>query len=214
MNYKHQRERMVENQIKARGVKDKKILEAMKEVPRHKFIEESMIGIAYNDNPLPIGHGQTISQPYIVARMTEMLDLEEEHEVLEVGTGSGYQAAILSKIVTTVVTVERIHELYINAKNTLQELGYNNIIVVEADGSMGYKKYSPYDRIIVTASSPGIPESLVKQLKDGGKMVIPVGNRFSQRLQVVKKKGDDIIKNNAEPVRFVPLIGKEAWDNQ
>jgi len=204
---------MVEQQIKKRGVSDKRVLTAMEKVPRHEFVEEGLKGIAYEDNPLPIGMDQTISQPYIVALMTDLLDVSEEHKVLEIGTGSGYQAAVISHLSMSVITVERIPKLFKNAKETLRKLGYNNITVVMADGSIGYREYAPYDRIIVTAASPSIPDELVDQLADSGKMVIPVGGRITQQLLVLKKEGGKIIKTDSIGVRFVPLMGRKGWQD-
>jgi protein-L-isoaspartate(D-aspartate) O-methyltransferase len=204
---------MVKNQIEKRGITDKSVLSAMKEVPRHEFVEEGLKGVAYNDGPLPIGMGQTISQPYIVALMTELLDVSDEHKVLEVGTGSGYQAAVISHLAMSVVTVERIPELYKKAKKTLRKLGYNNITVVMADGSIGYKEYAPYDRIIVTAASPSVPDELIDQLTNSGKMVIPVGGIFTQQLVVLKKEAGKTIKTDSIGVRFVPLKGKKGWED-
>jgi protein-L-isoaspartate(D-aspartate) O-methyltransferase len=195
---------MVENQIKKRGITDKKVLLAMKKVPRHKFVEEGLKGVAYQDGPLPIGMGQTISQPYIVALMTELLDVSDEHKVLEVGTGSGYQAAVISHLAMSVITVERIPELYKKAKQTLRKMGYNNITVVMADGSIGYREFAPYDRIIVTAASPSIPDELIGQLSNNGKMVIPVGNRFTQQLITLKKEAEKTIRTDSICVRFAP----------
>jgi len=211
MEYNHQRESMVELQIRRRGITDERVLKAMREVQRHKFVGEALISVAYQDSPLPIGCGQTISQPYIVALMTQLLDIKDDHKVLEIGTGSGYQAAILSKLAMSVVTVERIFELYQQSKELLHRLGYNNIIVVNGDGSIGYKEYALYDRIIVTAAAPKVPELLIGQLSPQGKIVIPIGNRITQRLEVIIKEGNDIKKEKGEGVRFVPLIGKEAW---
>jgi len=211
MEYNHQRESMVELQIRRRGITDGRVLKAMRDVLRHKFVEEALISVAYQDNPLPIGCGQTISQPYIVALMTQLLDIKDDHKILEIGTGSGYQAAILSKLAMSVVTVERIFELYQQSKELLRKLGYNNIIVVNGDGSIGYKEYAPYDRIIVTASSPRVPDSLIEQLSPNGKIVIPIGNRIIQRLEVILKEGESVKREVSEGVRFVPLIGKEAW---
>ncbi len=204
---------MVENQIKKRGVTDKNVLSAMEEVPRHEFVAEGLKGVAYQDGPLPIGMDQTISQPYIVALMTELLDVSEEHKVLEVGTGSGYQAAVISHLAMSVVSVERIPELYKKAKKTLRKLGYNNITVVMADGSIGYKEFSPYDRIIVTAASPSVPDELIEQLADNGKLVIPVGGKFTQQLVVLKKEAGKTIKTDSIGVRFVPLKGKKGWED-
>jgi protein-L-isoaspartate(D-aspartate) O-methyltransferase len=204
---------MVEYQIRRRGVTDDRILAAMKEVPRHKFVDESLRGVAYEDSPLPIGSDQTISQPYIVALMAELLDVQDEHKVLEVGTGSGYQAAVLSRLAMSVITLERIPELFKKAKETLRKLGYNNITVVMADGSIGYKEYAPYDRIIVTAAAPSAPDELVEQLTDNGKMVIPVGNIITQELVVLRKEAGKIFKTTSIGVRFVPLKGKKGWQD-
>jgi len=156
---------------------------------------------------------QTISQPYIVALMTELLDVSEEHKVLEIGTGSGYQAAVISHLSMSVITVERIPKLFKNAKETLRKLGYNNITVVMADGSIGYREYAPYDRIIVTAASPSIPDELIDQLADSGKMVIPVGGKITQQLLVLKKEGTKVIKTDSIGVRFVPLKGRKGWQD-
>lgn len=211
MEYKHQRKSMVENQIKKRGITDKRVLKAMLEVPRHKFVGNALLSVAYQDSPLPIGSGQTISQPYIVALMTLLLEVKDDNKVLEIGTGSGYQAAILSKLAMSVITVERVVELYQQSKELLKKLGYNNVMVVHGDGSIGYKEYAPYDRIIVTAAAPEVPESLIEQLGDNGKIVIPLGNRIIQRLEVIIKEGESLRREISEGVRFVPLLGKEAW---
>jgi protein-L-isoaspartate(D-aspartate) O-methyltransferase len=204
---------MVEDQIKRRGITDKRVLTAMEEIPRHKFVEEGLKGVAYQDGPLPIGMDQTISQPYIVALMTELLDVSDEHKVLEIGTGSGYQAAVISRLAMSVITVERIPELYKKAKETLRKLGYNNITVVMANGSIGYREYAPYDRIIVTAASPSVPDELIDQLTDEGKIVIPVGGMYTQQLVVLEKERDQIIKTESIGVRFVPLLGRKGWEN-
>lgn len=211
MEYKHQRKSMVEIQIKKRGITDKRVLKAMLEVPRHKFVGNALLSVAYQDSPLPIGSGQTISQPYIVALMTVLLEVKDDNKVLEIGTGSGYQAAILSKLAMSVITVERVVELYQQSKELLKKLGYNNVMVVHGDGSIGYKEYAPYDRIIVTAAAPEVPESLIEQLGDNGKIVIPLGNRIIQRLEVIIKEGESLRREISEGVRFVPLLGKEAW---
>jgi len=204
---------MVEQQIKKRGVSDKRVLAAMETVPRHEFVEEGLKGVAYEDNPLPIGMDQTISQPYIVALMTELLDVSEEHKVLEIGTGSGYQAAVISHLSMSVITVERIPKLFKNAKETLRKLGYNNITVVMADGSIGYREYAPYDRIIVTAAAPSVPDDLINQLADNGKIVIPVGDIISQQLVVLRKEGSKTIRTDSIGVRFVPLRGRKGWQD-
>ncbi len=202
---------MVENQIKMRGITDKRVIDAMEKVPRHKFVEEGLKGVAYQDNPLPIGMDQTISQPYIVALMTDLLDVSDEHKVLEIGTGSGYQAAVISHLAMSVITVERIPKLFKEAKETLRKLGYNNITVVMADGSIGYKEFAPYDRIIVTAAAPSVPDELIEQLDDNGKIVIPVGDIIAQQLIVLKKENNKIVKTDSIGVRFVPLRGKKGW---
>jgi len=204
---------MVENQIKRRGITDERVLAAMEEVPRHEFVEESLKGVAYQDGPLPIGLDQTISQPYIVALMTELLDVSEEYKVLEIGTGSGYQAAVISLIAMSVITVERVPKLFKEAKDTLRKLGYNNITVVMADGSIGYREYAPYDRIIVTAAAPSVPDDLIDQLADNGKIVIPVGDIISQQLVVLRKEGSKTIRTNSIGVRFVPLRGRKGWQD-
>jgi len=204
-----QRERMVENQIKKRGIKDKKTLEAMLSVPRHKFVPKMFIALAYADQPVPIGRGQTISQPYIVALMTEKLNLKPTDKVLEIGTGSGYQAAILSKICNEVYTIEIIPSLGQSAKRRLQNLKYDNITVKIADGYYGWAEEAPFDAIIVTAAATYIPPPLMKQLKIGGRMVIPIGGVFRvQRLMFIEKKSEEErISENICPVRFVPLTG-------
>jgi len=207
--YELQREKMVADQIVARGVKDEKVLLAMSNVPRHKFVSEDLINSAYEDRPLPIGFGQTISQPYIVALMTQLLGLGEKDKVLEVGTGSGYQAAILSGIVKEVYTIEIFEELGTMAGKRLRNLGYHNVKVKVADGYYGWPEEAPFDAIIVTCAATHIPPPLIGQLKDGGTMCIPVGSVFwTQNLMLVKKKDGKITARSVLPVRFVPLLGK------
>jgi len=206
-HYEKLRCKMVNQQIAARGIYDKKVLQAMRDVPRHLFVPERRRSSAYGDSALPIGYGQTISQPYIVALMTEWLEPERDDIALEVGTGSGYQAAVLSQIVKKVYTVEIITPLGKAAGKRLNEMGYNNIIVKVDDGYFGWEQHSPFDCIIVTAASDHIPPPLIKQLKNGGKMAIPVGMPFQvQKLMLVEKseQGEMRIKNIL-PVRFVPL---------
>ncbi len=206
--YRTARERMVETQIKMRGIKDDKVIKAMLKVPRHLFVEEALRDQAYGDFPLPIGEGQTISQPYIVALMTEALELKGTERVLEVGTGSGYQTAILAEIALWVYTIEKYPTLQERAKKILlQELNYRNITFKIGDGSLGWKEASPFDAIIVTAASPQIPPPLIEQLAEGGRIVIPVGDAFSQMLVKGVKKGGLLHTKNLEPVRFVKLIG-------
>jgi protein-L-isoaspartate(D-aspartate) O-methyltransferase len=205
--YRLARERMVETQIKARGIKDERVLKAMLKVPRHLFVDEALRDQAYGDFPLPIGEGQTISQPYIVALMTEALELKGIERVLEIGTGSGYQTAILAELALWVYTIERFPTLLERAKKVLKELGYKNISFKLDDGTLGWKEASPFDAIIVTAASPDIPPPLVEQLAEGGRMVIPIGDEFSQTLIKGVKKGGKLHTKALEPVRFVKLVG-------
>jgi protein-L-isoaspartate(D-aspartate) O-methyltransferase len=205
--YRLARERMVETQIKARGIKDERVLKAMLKVPRHLFVDEALRDQAYGDFPLPIGEGQTISQPYIVALMTEALELKGNERVLEIGTGSGYQTAILAELALWVYTIERFPTLLERAKKVLKELGYKNISFKLDDGTLGWKEAAPFDAIIVTAASPDIPPPLVEQLAEGGRMVIPIGDEFSQTLIKGVKKGGKLHTKALEPVRFVKLVG-------
>jgi len=205
--YQSLRENMIQDQIISRGIKDKKVLDALRKVPRHIFVDESYKNSAYDDRPLPIGHGQTISQPYIVALMTESLALSGNEKVLEIGTGSGYQVAILAEISREVYTVEIVTSLYQKNKKLLKK--YKNIKVSNHDGYLGWEKYSPYDRIIVTAAPDHIPQQFIEQLKDGGIMVIPVGpSSWNQILYKVIKKGSKIKKIHICDVAFVPLTRK------
>lgn len=206
--YVQERARMVETQIKARGVKDTRVLEAMQSVPRHLFVPEGQRNYSYEDTPLPVGHGQTISQPYIVAFMTELLELGENDTVLEVGTGSGYQAAILAEIAKKVFTIEIKKRLGLQAKERLKAMGYTNIDVHIGDGYNGLPDEAPFDAIIVTAAADHIPEPLVEQLRPGGRMVVPVGRPYeSQSLILVTKTEDgEIGKKSIIPVLFVPLL--------
>lgn len=207
--YAYKRKKMVEDQIIARGVKDEKVIAAMLKVPRHEFVPDKWKDHAYEDHPLPIGFGQTISQPYIVASMTEVLDIKKSDKVFEVGTGSGYQAAVLAELAGTVYTIEIVKELAERAQDTLKRLGYRNITVKHGDGYKGMPEFSPFDAIIVTAAPPEIPEELVKQLKMGGRMVLPLGEDY-QELVLIKKTEKGIEKKILYPVRFVPMIkGKE-----
>lgn len=204
-NHEEERERMVASQIEARGVKDKRVLEAMRNVARHMFVPDNMISYAYQDEPLPIGQGQTISQPYIVAYMTEVLQLKGEERILEVGTGSGYQAAILAEIVKEVFTVEIIEELGGQAQKVLDRLGYENIHFKIGDGTWGWKEHAPYDAIMVTAAPAKVPKALQEQLKIQGRLVIPVGSMF-QELVLITRDKKKFKKKKLLPVRFVPLI--------
>ena len=205
-SYTNQRLRMVRYQIENRGISDNATLEAMRKVKRHLFVPKGSVNNAYDDRPLSIGYGQTISQPYIVAYMTEVLKPKSNYKVLEIGTGSGYQAAVLAEIIDSVFTIEIIRELGISAKDRLRRLGYDNVHLKIADGYYGWKEHAPFDAIVVTAASEFIPPPLIKQLKDGGKMIIPVGTPFMvQNLMLVQKDGDKITTTNLIPVRFVPF---------
>jgi protein-L-isoaspartate(D-aspartate) O-methyltransferase len=204
---------MVDRQIKGRGVKDERVLEAMRTVPRHLFLPQADWPYAYRDSPVRIGSGQTISQPYIVALMTELLEVGMQHKVLDVGTGSGYQAAVLSVLASKVYSIERHAELAKTAQKNLLELGYDNVYVHVGDGTLGYPPAAPYDRIIVAASAPHVPDPLLDQLVEGGRLVIPVGSRFSQHLEVWDRQGEKFKKSNSIPVVFVPLIGEAGWED-
>lgn len=199
---------MVESQIILRGIKDKKVIEAMLKVERHLFVPQDLRDFAYEDRPLPIGEGQTISQPYIVALMTEVLNLKPTDKVLEIGTGSGYQAAILAEIAKEVYTIEIIESLGKRAEKLLKELGYKNIKVKIGDGYLGWEEFSPFDCIIVTCAPDHIPQPLIDQLVEGGRMVIPVGERFYQELVLIEKREGKIEKKGIIPVLFVPMIRK------
>jgi len=205
-NFKNDRMRMVNDQIISRGVRDQATLNAMRTVPRHEFVPSDSRQLAYGDHPLSIGYGQTISQPYIVAYMTEILELKPEFKVLEVGTGSGYQAAVLSEIVSEVFTIEIVKELATSAKKCLQMLGYKNVRVFSGDGYHGLKEFAPFDAIMVTAGAESIPQPLLDQLKEGGRMIIPVGSSsYTQYLVLVEKKKGKIKTRKLLPVRFVPF---------
>ncbi len=201
------REEMVKNQIIKRGIKNEDVLKAMLKVKRHLFVPEEEKKNAYQDHPLPIGEGQTISQPYIVALMTEALNLKSTDRVLEIGTGSGYQAAILAEIAKEVYTIEIIETLGKRAENLLKELGYKNIKVKIGDGFAGWEEYAPFDAIIVTCSPPDVPPPLLNQLAENGRLVIPVGDRYPQDLILITKKKGKIIKENITSVLFVPMTG-------
>lgn len=211
-DYHVARQKMVKTQLISRGINDPGVLEAMGKVPRECFIDEALVGEAYNDHPLPIGQKQTISQPYIVALMTEALKLTGEGKALEIGTGSGYQTAILAELSRNVYTVERIRALMVKARQTLQDLEYNNILFKAFDGTLGWKEHEPYDAIIVTAGSPKIPQPLLEQLADGGRLIIPVGNKYGQDLIKVTNKKGSFIKENLGGCRFVDLVGVHGWE--
>ena len=211
INYEKERSRMVDDQIVGRGVKDERVLAVMRKIPRHEFLPEGIRGMAYNDSALPIGEGQTMSQPYMVALMTEFLGLKGTERVLEIGTGSGYQAAVLAELCQKVYTVERIKTVADKARATLDRLGYKSVAIKIYDGTYGWKEMAPYDAIIVTAGSPDIPAPLVEQLKEGGRMVIPVGDRYGQQLITVVKTAEGTITERSIPCVFVPLIGNHGW---
>lgn len=213
-SFEKEREEMVRTQIEARGVKNPLVLKAMRAVPRHLFMPEDMRKMAYSDRPLPIGEGQTISQPYIVAYMTELLCLGGGEKVLEIGTGLGYQAAVLSQIVAFVYTIEYIQGLGEAARQVFQSLGLSNIQARVGDGSLGWEEHAPYEGIIATASGPQVPQALKEQLKAGGKLVMPVGRyRFGQQIvRVTRGSGDKFHLEKLLEVSFVPLVGECGWD--
>jgi protein-L-isoaspartate(D-aspartate) O-methyltransferase len=211
IKYERQREEMVRTQIEARGIKAPKVLAAFRRVPRHLFVSEALRDQAYGDYPLPIGEQQTISQPYIVAEMTQALDLGEDDRVLEIGTGSGYQAAILAQIVYRVYTIERIHSLYLQTRNLFDKLHYHNIVMKYADGTKGWRDESPFDGIIVTAGAPQIPDVLIDQMGEGGRLVVPVGNQHTQELTKIFRDEQNIKQVNLGGCRFVKLVGEYGW---
>jgi protein-L-isoaspartate(D-aspartate) O-methyltransferase len=202
---------MVKNQLIPRDITDKDVLRVMGKIHRHLFIEEALVGEAYNDHPLPIGHKQTISQPYIVALMTQALGLTGTEITLEIGTGSGYQTAILAELSKKVYTIERIRPLLEKARRLLGGLGYINIRFKTFDGTLGWEEYSPYDAIVVTAGAPKLPEPLIEQLTDGGRMIIPIGDKYSQELIKVIKEKEGYRKENLGGCRFVDLVGAHGW---
>ena len=211
MEYSTARNRMVETQLVSRGIKDPRVLEAMRTVPRHRFTEEAFISQAYSDHPLPIGEKQTISQPYMVALMTEALELQGQETVLEIGTGSGYQTAILAELAEKIYSIERIRKLSVKARRILDELGYVNIVLKVGDGTLGWKVEAPFDAIIVTAGSPEPPQPLVDQLAMGGRLVVPVGDRYTQSLMKIVRVKEGITKTDLGGCRFVNLVGLFGW---
>lgn len=210
-DFKKLRDLMVDTQLIPRGIKDERVLSAMRKTPRHIFVDDYMQHKAYDDMALPIGDEQTISQPYMVAVMTELLELKGNEKVLEIGTGSGYQAAILAELSREVFTIERKALLAKKAEERFQALGYINVHVITGDGTLGLPEESPFDRILITAGSPGIPAPLMEQLADGGIIIAPVGIRFSQQLLIVKKSKEGVSEQTHVPCVFVPLIGKHGW---
>lgn len=213
MDYTVLRKRMVEEQLIPRGIKDKRVLDAFYNIERHKFIPEGLRGNSYADFPVPIGEGQTISQPYIVALMTECLNLSGEEKILEIGTGSGYQAAILAELSCQVYSIERFVTLAKRAEAVLKELGYSNIKIKVDDGTLGWPEFAPFDRIIITAASPNVPLPLTEQLKENGKLILPLGESFSQVLTLVEKKLGKLESVGICGCVFVPLIGKYGYKN-
>ncbi|MBW1983036.1 MAG: protein-L-isoaspartate(D-aspartate) O-methyltransferase [Deltaproteobacteria bacterium] len=213
MEYATARNRMVENQLISRGIKDQRVLQAMRTVPRHLFVEEALRNQAYSDHPLPIGEKQTISQPYMVALMTEALELQGDERVLEIGTGSGYQAAILAELAEKIYSIERLRSLSMRARRILDKLGYLNIVLKVGDGTIGWKEEAPFDAIIVTAGSPDVPQPLVDQLAVGGRLVIPVGDRYSQSLMKIVREKTGLKKIDLGGCRFVNLVGQHGWQS-
>lgn len=211
MDYAVLRERMVEEQLMPRGIKDQRVLDAFRKVERHKFIPESLKGSSYADFPVPIGEGQTISQPYIVALMTECLSLTGQEKILEIGTGSGYQAAILAELTKEVYSIERFEGLAKKAQDILNKLGYTNINIKVGDGTLGWPEAAPFDRIIITAASPRIPLPLIEQLKEDGKLILPLGESFGQVLTLAEKKKGKLESIEICGCVFVPLVGKYGW---
>jgi protein-L-isoaspartate(D-aspartate) O-methyltransferase len=211
-NYEEQRQKMVREQILSRGIKDQRVLNAMRQVPRHLFVSPEIAGMAYEDRPLPIGHGQTISQPYIVALMTELAQLAAQDRVLEIGTGSGYQAAILSRLAAQIYTIEYFEPLGLEARRRLKDLHYENVEVRVGDGYQGWPEHQPFDAILVTAAIERVPQPLLDQLKPGGRLVIPMGTESeSQSLVVVEKdRQGHIRQRDIIPVRFVPFLGEKG----
>ncbi len=214
MDWESLRNEMVETQLIPRGITDKAVLEAMREVPRHLFVAPGMESRAYGDHALPIGEGQTISQPFMVALMTQALELTGSERVLEIGTGSGYQTTILSKLAEQVFSIERVESLTARARAVLEQLGISNVAIRIGDGTIGWKEFEPYDRIIVTAGAPEVPRSLEEQLGDPGIMAVPVGSQGLQQLRIIVKSQGEVSVRDAGGCVFVPLVGKEGWSKE
>jgi protein-L-isoaspartate(D-aspartate) O-methyltransferase len=207
-----ERERMVDEQLVRRGITDPRVLAAMRKVPRHRFVEEALQDRAYGDHPLPIGEGQTISQPYMVGAMTQLLRLSGAEKVLEIGSGSGYQTAVLAELTRRVCSIERLPALASRARQTLEGLGYTNAVVKTADGTYGWPDEAPFDRILVTAGAPSVPMPLFQQLAEGGRMVMPIGDSQSQTLHVVEKVGGQMRTSTDCGCVFVKLVGRYGWE--
>jgi protein-L-isoaspartate(D-aspartate) O-methyltransferase len=210
--YARERERMVDEQVAGRGVTDSRVLAAMRRVPRHRFVQEALRARAYGDHPLPIGEDQTISQPFIVGLMTSLLELTGREKVLEVGTGSGYQTAVLAAVARRVCSIERLPRLAERARSLLESLGHDNVWIRVGNGALGWPDEAPFDRIIVTAGGPAIPPPLVQQLAGGGRMVLPVGSPDNQTLTVIDNAGGEIRQRTHGECKFVKLVGKYAWE--
>jgi protein-L-isoaspartate(D-aspartate) O-methyltransferase len=214
MSFEFERSEMVEAQLQRRGIRDAKVLQAMLEIPRHEFVPDTFLDKAYSDSPLPIGESETISQPYIVAAMTAAARIESGDKILEIGTGSGYQTAVLAHLGAKVYTIERNVELADAARTRLARLGYHNVEVIWGDGSQGYAAAAPYEVIIVTAAAPRAPAVLLQQLAESGRMVIPVGDLRRQDLHLISRYGNQFRVEVLDPCQFVPLIGTHAWPEQ
>lgn len=210
--YKGTREEMVEQQLRERGIADEKVLSAMRRVPRHRFVDAALASRAYGDHALPIGGGQTISQPYMVALMSEALRLSGGERILEIGTGSGYQTAVLAEFTPRLFSIERHADLARSAAATLKDLGYANVILKTGDGTIGWPEHGPYDRIVVTAGAPDVPPALFDQLAEGGLLVIPIGDREVQTLEVIVKERGKALSRRLIECAFVPLVGREGWE--
>jgi len=207
----YQRERMVLELLAGRGIRDQRVLDAMRSIPRHRFLKEHLRARAYGDHALPIGEGQTISQPYVVARMSELLDVRAESTVLEIGAGSGYQTAVLAHLARWVYSLERIPELTRSAIRMMRELGLKNVKIQQFDGTVGWSQFAPFDRILVTAGAPRVPEPLLSQLAAGGILLIPEGDKQEQHLVTYRSNSSGMQRNVHEPAAFVPLIGRHGW---
>jgi protein-L-isoaspartate(D-aspartate) O-methyltransferase len=213
LNYRLSREEMVLTQIERRGIHDERVLMAMRKVKRHHFVEAAFRDRAYDDTPLPIDEGQTISQPYVVARMTGLLDIQPSDKVLEIGTGSGYQAAVLAELCHKVYSIERHVNLLQKARQALDEQGYANVVLKQGDGTIGWAEFAPFDKIMITAAAPKFPKTLFNQLRDGGLMVFPMGEKRTQDLVLVRRDGEEAMMKEVGQVAFVPLVGREGWPN-